>query len=173
MILLTTHQHITSYPVVADSIKYYEENPYGAKSIALVNEAYQRFFVPVEPYFRTPYSYVAPYLAKADQYGDEGLKRVDAQFPVVKEETAQLKEKAQGMAGMPIQLGQQSKDYLFKVYQQELQKSGDGPLAILKAIITTELKVTADVVAMVAEVLSQKKQEAKKTAEKAEKEISN
>lgn len=77
------------------------------------------------------------------------------------------------MAGVPIQLGQQSKDYLFKVYQQELQKSGDGPLAILKAIITTELKVTADVVAMVAEVLSQKKQEAKKTAEKAEKEITN
>lgn len=79
--------HITSYPVVSDSIETYKSNPYGKKSIEVADNVYSRFGKPVEPYLETPYSYAKPYLQKADQLADSGLATVESHFPIVKEDT--------------------------------------------------------------------------------------
>jgi hypothetical protein len=157
-----TLQHLTSYPVVSDSISTYKNNPYGAKSISLASDAYSRFFVPFQPYLQTPYSFVAPYLAKADSLGDQGLTHVDQRFPIVKEETSSLKDRMQGAVFFPVKLATDGKQYIFKTYDDEYKKTGGKGLGTtVKAVISTELKVTADVFQWVADFLSQRKQDAK------------
>jgi len=158
--------HLTSYPVVSDSISTYRSNPYGAKSLSVAEECYQRFFVPVEPYLKGPYSYIAPYLAKADSLGDQGLSTIDSKVPIIKEETATLKEKAQGIAFLPFRLGAQGKEYVFKTYEDERKKTGEdkGIVPATKALISTEIKVAADALQWLANFLSQKKEEGKKMA---------
>jgi len=158
--------HLTSYPVVSDGITTYKSNPYGAKSVSLALDAYQRFFVPVEPYLKGPYSYIAPYLAKADSLGDQGLTKLDSSVPVVKEETAVLKEKVQGVAFFPFKLGAQGKDYVFKTFEEEKKKGGEekGLVPLAKALWSTEVKVAADTFQFLADFLSAKKEEGKKFA---------
>ncbi|QDS71683.1 hypothetical protein FKW77_008110 [Venturia effusa] len=160
--------HLTSYPVVSDGITTYKSNPYGAKSISMTLDAYKRFFVPVEPYLKGPYSYIAPYLAKADTLGDKGLSELDSRVPIVKEETASLKEKATGVAFLPLQLGAQGKDYLFKTFEDEKKKTGEGLVPFAKAVLGTEVKVAADTFQWLADFLSAKKEEAKKGWERAQ-----
>lgn len=155
--------HLTSYPVVSDGITTYKSNPYGAKSISLTLDAYKRFFVPVEPYLKGPYSYIAPYLAKADSLGDQGLSKLDSSVPIVKEETATLKDKVTGVALFPFKLGAQGKDYVFKTFEEQKKKSGNSA----KAFWSTEVKITADTFQWIADFLSTKKEEAKGKYEKA------
>lgn len=161
-------QHLTSYPVVSDGITTYKSNPYGAKSISLTLDAYKRFFIPVEPYLKGPYSYIAPYLAKADSLGDKGLSEFDSRVPIVKEETASLKEKVTGVAFFPFQLGAQGKDYVFKTFEDEKKKTGEGIVPLAKALWGTEVKVAADTFQWIADFLSAKKEEAKKGYERAQ-----
>jgi len=158
--------HLTSYPVVSDSITTYKSNTYGAKSLSLAGDAYQRFFVPISPYLKTPYSYIAPYLAKADSLGDQGLSTLDSKVPIVKEETATLKEKVQGVAFFPFTLGLQGKDYVFKTFEEEKKKNGEdkGIYPIAKALWSTEVKVAADTFQWIADFLTAKKEEGKKFA---------
>lgn len=161
--------HLTSYPVVSDGITTYKSNVYGAKSISLTLDAYNRFFVPVEPYLKGPYSYIAPYLAKADSLGDQGLSKLDSSVPIVKEETATLKEKVTGVAFFPFKLGAQGKEYVFKTFEEEKKKTGEnkGVVPLAKALWSTEVKVAADTFQWIADFLSAKKEEAKKGYEKA------
>jgi hypothetical protein len=164
--------HLTSYPVVSDSIGFYKGNPYGAKSISLASDVYERFFAPVQPYFKTPYSYVAPYLEKADSLGDAGLGKIDTTFPVVKEDTATLKTKVTDVAFFPLALGAQGKDYVFSTYSEQRKGSGvekggiiSKALAEAKAVIYTEYKIGSDAFYVLASFLSQKKEEGKKFAD--------
>jgi len=98
-----------------------------------------KLYKPISPYLAGPYSYVAPYVAKADSLGDKGLSNIDAKFPVVKE------EKAQGVAGYPVAVVTENKDKLFKVYGEEVskyQKQGYNPvLTHARALIDTDLRV--------------------------------
>jgi hypothetical protein len=91
---------------------------------------------------------------------------VDNRFPIVKEDTSALKEKVQGIVLFPLRVANDGKEYIFKTYDDEYKKTGGKGLGTtVKAVISTELKVTADVFSWVAEFLGQKKQEAKKTAD--------
>jgi len=158
--------HLTSYPLVSDSLSAYLENPYGAKSVNLFNEAYKKLFTPVEPYLKTPYSYVAPYVQKADSLGDKGLSEVDTRFPIVKEETSSLKEKVKGLPFVPYNTIISTKDYVFKTFDEESKKNeGKGLVPFAKSVIGTELKIAADTLGFIATFLGQKKDEGKKFAD--------
>jgi hypothetical protein len=89
--------------------------------------------------------------------------------PIVKEETATLREKVSGVAFFPFKLGAQGKDYVFKTFEEEKKKSGDdkGVVPLARALWGTEVKVAADTFQWLAEFLSTKKEEAKKGYEKA------
>ncbi|KIW05666.1 uncharacterized protein PV09_03530 [Verruconis gallopava] len=158
--------HLTSYPLVSDSLSLYLENPYGAKSVNLFNEAYKKFLTPVEPYLKTPYSYIAPYLEKADSLGDKGLSEVDSRFPIVKEETSSLKERIKNLPYVPYSTLVSTKDYLFKTFDEQSKKNeGKGVVPLAKTIIGTELKIAADTLSYVSTFLTQKKEEGKKFAD--------
>jgi hypothetical protein len=126
--------HLQTYPVVHDSVEFYKSNPYGAKSLAIFNDTYQRVLAPFHPYLKTPLSYVAPYLHKADELGDSSLSKVESRFPIVKEDTSKLRD----MAFTPY-------TYLSSTYQDEYSKThGQGIVKTGKAFISTELKVAHD-----------------------------
>lgn len=93
--------HFTSLPAVNDGIGAFKSNPYGKKSIELVDGAYSRFGKPVEPYLQTPYSYAKPYVQKADELADSGLSWGENKFPIVKEETGTIVDTAKGYVLWP------------------------------------------------------------------------
>ena len=93
--------HLTSYPVVNDSIESFKSNQYGRKSIEIVDGVYTRFGKPVQPYLETPYGYAKPYVQKADELADSGLDRVDSHFPIVKKDTNTVVDTAKSYIWWP------------------------------------------------------------------------
>ena len=64
-----------------------------------------------------------------------------------------------------MKVANDGKVYLFQTYDDEYKKTGGKGLGTtVKAVISTELKVTADAFQWVTDLLSQKKQEAKTVA---------
>lgn len=97
-----TLSHITSYPVVASGIDTFKANPYGKKSIDVVNGTYARFGKPVEGYLETPYQYAKPYVNKADELGEKALETVDGHFPIVKEKPETIYESIKNLILFPV-----------------------------------------------------------------------
>ncbi|KAF2455286.1 hypothetical protein BDY21DRAFT_365502 [Lineolata rhizophorae] len=154
--------HLTSYPVVSDSMTKYKTNPYGKKSLDLAHDVYAKFGAPLLPYLAGPYSYLAPYVAKADTLADSGLSKVDSRFPIVKEDTETLKGTAVGYARLPFRVAGQGRDYVFATYDSEYKKvGGEGVVKMAKAIVSTELKITADAWSAMLDFLGPKKEAAK------------
>jgi len=163
--------HLTSIPLISDSISIYQQHPYGAKSVSLFKSAYSTAYTnvyqPVSPYLATPYSYVAPYLAKADSMGDSGLSSIETRFPIVKADTATIQEKVQTAAGTPFKLASDGKAYVFKTYDDEYSKSeGIAPVKTVKAAIGTNLKLIAVGLGIVGDYLTKAKKQTKEVAEK-------
>lgn len=118
------------------------------------------------PYLRGPYSYVAPYVAKADELGDNGLTTVETHFPIVKEDTSTIKGTVLGVAFYPVKVVNDGKEYVFKTYEDENNKTeGKGLPKIFKSVVSTELKIAADVLHAVAEWLGPRKEKAQKIAQ--------
>lgn len=155
--------HLTSYPVVSDGISTYKQNPYGAKSISIAEQGYNRFnstvYQRLSPYLQTPYSYLAPYIQKADNLGDSGLISLESHFPFVKEDTAVLREKVQGYAGYPFNFANEKKDTLFKIYGEECnkyEKQGYNRVLVhTRALIDTDLRLSLAVLGYVEQWLIQ------------------
>jgi len=142
--------------VVSDGIKTYSSHPYGQKSITLTNDLYSKFVRPWTPYFATPYSIVAPYLAKADSLGEKGLSELDKRMPMIRSETSELKSKGKEYASWPY-------NYLLSTWEDEYKKtSGEGYVKKVKAVVSTELKVTLDAYHFLLAFLIAKKEEGKK-----------
>lgn len=114
--------HVTSYPVVSDSIDTFKSHPVGKKSLELADGAYQKFGKPVEPYLETPYSYAKPYFNKADELADSGLGRVETHFPIMKEDTHTIVDTGKSYVFWPFKLADDGKNYVFKTYSGESRK---------------------------------------------------
>ncbi|KAJ5085351.1 hypothetical protein N7532_010122 [Penicillium argentinense] len=154
--------HLTSYPVVSDSIALFKGNPYGAKSIEYADQGYTRLAKPVLPYFSMPYSYVAPYLAHADSLGDKGLSQIDSRFPIVREDTQKIRGTIYNTAGYPVRFAGDVKHHVFDIYGSEYKKcGGDGIFASGKAVITTSLVLSQESLAWVSTWLQTAKEDAK------------
>ncbi|KAI9708484.1 MAG: hypothetical protein M1820_003945 [Bogoriella megaspora] len=159
--------HLTSYPVANDLITTYKNNSLGKKSLDLANGAYDNFAKPVLPYLQGPWTFIAPYVAKADSIADSGLGKVDSHFPIVKEDTEKIKGTVLDYAYFPFHLAGQTKDYVFYTYNDEHKKTKgpDGLSKTAQAVISTELKLMLDVINKVKEFLGPKKEAAEKKAE--------
>jgi len=155
--------HVTSYPMISDTILAFKSNPYGQKSISLADQGYARLFKPVQGYLAGPYSIVSPYVSKADSLADNGLSKVDNHFPIIKEPTEKVKGTVQDIAFYPLKVAGNSKEYVFKVYGDEHKRQGAGVVGTAKALVTTGLVVTADSLGWLSSFLGQKKEQAKKT----------
>ncbi|KAK5064775.1 hypothetical protein LTR84_000609 [Exophiala bonariae] len=158
--------HITSYPVVSDSIKLVQENPYGAKSIDLTNAGYSKFVKPTLPYFQTPASYAKPYVVKADELGDLFLSKFDEKVPIVKSETKEIKGTIFGYVHWPLEKAGETKDWALNTYSSEYKKiGGEGYVTGGKAVVTTSLILTSDALKWVSSFLQAKKEEAKEVVQ--------
>ncbi len=157
-------QHLHSYPVVHDSVSTIKNNPYGAKGIDLTNATYAKFVRPTLPYFKGPYSYVAPYVSKADELGDKSLSKIEEKVPIVKSETKEIQQTAKDVALWPLNTLGRGKDYVMTTYSDEYKKcGGDGLVAGSKAAITSSLVMSADILSWVSSLLKAKKDEARDT----------
>lgn len=159
-------QHLTSYPLVSDSITVVKENPYGAKSIDFTNAGYTKFVKPTLPYFQTPAAYAKPYVAKADELGDKFLSKFDEKVPIVKSETKELKGTLFSYAHWPLEKAGETKDWALSTYSEEYKKiGGESYVTSGKAVITTSLVLTSDVLKYVSSFLQSKKEEAKEVVQ--------
>jgi len=156
--------HLQSYPVIADTLNVAKSHPYGAKSLSLLNQTYASLIRPITPYMSTPYSYLSPYLSRADELGDNGLSKVDSKFPVVKEGTEMLRERFQAYAYAPLLVAGHVKEYALGTWEDEYQKTRgeDGVVKKVKALISTELKMGLDGYKFVSEYWKRGKEVASK-----------
>ncbi|KUL92045.1 hypothetical protein ZTR_01137 [Talaromyces verruculosus] len=154
--------HLTSYPVVSDSITTFKNNKYGATSLKYADQGYERLAKPILPYLSTPYAYVAPYVAKVDSLGDQGLAKVDERFPIVKEETEKIKNTIVDTAFFPLRLAGDARKHVFDTYGSEYKKcGGDGYVASGKAVITTGLVISQESLGWLSNYLADKKERTK------------
>lgn len=165
---------LTSYPAVSDAVDTVKGNAVGQKGLELTDAAYQRFGKPVLPYLQTPYSYAAPYLAKADSLADSGLGTVENHFPIVKEDTNTIVDQVKGTTlYYPFKLTGQTKDYLLNTWSDEYKKTsehgdrGPGLTTSVLALISTELRFASDAYQTVVNYLGPKKEEAQNNAQDA------
>ncbi|PLN81345.1 MAGE-domain-containing protein [Aspergillus taichungensis] len=150
--------HLTSYPIISDTIAVVRTNKYGAKSLTYVDEGYSRFAKPVLPYLSVPYSYVAPYLSRADALGEQGLVKIDGRFPILKEDT----EKIRGTVFYPVHYVSDVRSHITDTYNAEYNKcGGDGLGARGKAVITTGLLLTSGTLDYVSHWLRERTVQAK------------
>lgn len=158
--------HLTSYPVVSDSISAFKTNPYGAKSLDLTTASLHRL-EPLLPYLARPYQYVSPYVQKADSLGDATLSSIDARFPAVKKPAGELYNDGREIVLFPLRKGNEGKEYVLGVFGVEKKKAGqDGLVSYGKALIGTGLVVSGDAYKWVSEYLAGAKKEAVAATEK-------
>lgn len=152
--------HLNSYPVVHDGVETFKTHPYGSHALALANKTYESVIAPLHPYLRTPYSYLSPYLARADQLGDSGLSTLDSHLPIVKEDTHKLKE----YAFWPL-------SYLHDTWQDEYSKTqhNNGLLKMGVAAFSFELRMLSDACDLVLLYLNKGKEHAKKKVDDVQK----
>ncbi|OAX80131.1 hypothetical protein ACJ72_05543 [Emergomyces africanus] len=138
--------HLSTLPVVSDSLSYLKNNPYGQKSLQLADQGYSNYAKPVLPFLSKPYTYVAPYVAKADSLSNEGLKRVEDRFPIVKKDTETIKGTLKGYIQLPFRFVEEGKNHVLQVYSAEYKScsGGDGYVNAGKAVITTGLTITSE-----------------------------
>ena len=127
--------HLKTFPVISDSLSAVQQHPLGQRSISITSTAYDKFIRPFTPYFIKVNEYASPYVSKADEIADQGLGKVEATFPILKEPTENVKSKvteqlqspkkiAGNLYGTGLSLANEKKDYVFKVYQ--LAKDGSN-----------------------------------------------
>lgn len=160
--------HLKAFPLVSDSVHAVQQHPLGQRSISITSTAYDKFLRPFTPYFIKVNEYASPYVSKADEIADQGLGKVEATFPILKEPTENVKSKvteqlrgpgkiAGNLYGTGLSLANEKKDYVIQVYHDELAKDGsDGYLPAAKAGITTSFVVAADGIQWVVDTLSKK-----------------
>jgi len=127
--------HLQSYPVVHDTVETLKSTQIGAQTLNLASNTYRSVIAPFHPYLQRPYSVAHPYLTRADELGDNGLSKLEAYVPAVKEDTSVLK----GYAFAPYNYvaGTWQEQYQRTSHQNGLDKTG-------LAVVGTELKMFQD-----------------------------
>ncbi|KAF1945844.1 hypothetical protein EJ02DRAFT_451264 [Clathrospora elynae] len=145
--------HLHSYPLVHDGVETFKSHPYGSQALNLATNTYNNLVAPLHPYLATPYSYLSPYLARADQLGDSGLSKLETHLPIVKEDTQKVKE----YAFAPY-------TYVTGTFQDEYNKThyNNGVVKAGVAVVSFELKVVSDACAVFLGYLSKGKEQTKK-----------
>ncbi len=111
----------------------------------------------------TPYQYIQPYAVHLDSLAEGGLSKVEGSFPLITEDvgtiTGALKGMASDVAWMPFRRVMQAYNYVSSSYCREHERCGGrGIIAGGTAILTFQLAVAGDTLAMLSTVLTRNKQ---------------
>ena len=138
----------------------------GGKVVSLANQGHESFIAPALPYVSGPYEYVQPYAVRLDVLAEGGLTRVEESFPILTEDVGKITDAMKGMASnlvfLPFRKVLQVYNYVSSTYYKEHARcGGKGMVAGGVAIMTTELTVTGDGLAMLSSILTRNKQSSK------------
>lgn len=139
-----------------DGLETFKTHPYGERALNLANTTYKTLVEPLHPYLSTPYSYVKPYLARADQLGDNGLSTLEHHLPIVKQDTQTLKEYAYS----PVH-------YVQDAWHDEYTKTqyNNGVIKMGVAAVSFELRMVSDACDVLLAYLNKGKEHTKKKME--------
>lgn len=130
-----TLRHLLTFPAVQDSVRYFQATPVGKMSIQLSSAAYQKVGAPLLSLFDKPYSYVVPYVERADEYGDQTLSKVEEKYPIVKKSSPELIDKAKQAVMAPVK-------HVEDIYGAMYEQTPAGPTVAVRAAIKTAAVVT-------------------------------
>ncbi|KAF6843989.1 perilipin mpl1-like protein [Colletotrichum musicola] len=157
-----TAQHLLDIPVVHDGVVAFRNNPMGKRYLAISDSLYKNLAGPLVPYLAKPWSWVRPYAERVDALGDQALTKVEERVPVIKKPTDELYAGAKGIIYLPLQTGIEAKDHVLKTYAQEKKKvGGENIVTYGKAIVSTTLITSSEIIIWVGDVIHYKKEEAK------------
>lgn len=155
-------EHLLNYPLISDSVSTIQSYPIAQKTVDLTTSTYNRLESTFKPYLSTPYSYISPYVSKADSLGDSTLSNIDERFPIVKKPTDEVVASARSVVFLPVRKGQEGRDHVLSVYQDQRKGfEGEGVVIFVRASASTALTVTAETLAWVRTVLAGKAKEVK------------
>lgn len=143
-------------------IDTFKSNPLGGKLVSIANQDHDSIVAPALPYASGPYEYVQPYAIRLDSLAEGGLCKVEESFPIITENVGKITGAMRGMASdlvfMPFRKVLQAYNYVSSTYYKEQNRcGGKGVVAGGMAIVTTQLTVTADGLAMFSSILSRNK----------------
>ncbi len=110
----------------------------------------------------TPFQYIQPYAVHLDSLAEGGLSKVEGSFPLITEDvgtiTGALKGMASDVAWMPFRRAMRAYDYVSSSYCREHKRCGGrGIIAGGTAIMTFQLAVAGDALAMLSSLLTRNK----------------
>merc|ERR1712000_696100 len=107
-----------------------------------------------------------PYGAKSIDITNAGYTKFVERVPIVKSETKEIQDTFVTYLHWPFETANNTKDWAFKTYNDEYKKcGGEGVVAGGKAVVTTGLVMTSDVLKWISSFLQQKKEGAKEVAQ--------
>ncbi|KAK0674400.1 hypothetical protein QBC41DRAFT_11 [Cercophora samala] len=160
-----TIRHLLTYPCVQDGVRTVKSTSVGSKVVDISNSTYQALYQNVFPYLAGPYGYVAPYVERVDSVGDKTLEVIEEKFPVVKKQPAEIVAGTKQIVFSPFRLTKSMKEYVFSIYQSEVQKCGDTWTAYPKAVVVTGLNLTIETVTTARDYITNAKEQVKKAAQ--------
>ena len=154
---------MTSLPAVSTGIDTFKSNPLGGRLVSLANQGYEFIVAPAIPYTSGPYEYVQPYAVRLDSLAEGRLSKAEESFPIITEDvgkiTATMKDMASNLAFLPFVKLLQLYNYVSSTYYKEHSRcGGKGIVAGGMAIVTTQMTVTGDGLALVSSTLTRNKQ---------------
>ncbi|KAL8828000.1 MAG: hypothetical protein Q9191_002850 [Dirinaria sp. TL-2023a] len=155
--------HLTSLPAISTGIDTFKSNPLGGRLVSLANQGYESIVAPAVPYASGPYEYVQPYAIRLDSLAEGGLNKAEGSFPIITEDvgkiTSTMKDTASNLAFLPFAKVLQLYNYVSSTYFKEHDRcGGKGIVAGSMAIVTTQMSVTGDGLALVSSTLTRNKQ---------------
>jgi len=158
--------HLSSYPVVSSAVSALQSYPLAQTAQSYIPTA-QSYLAPFQPIIQKATSISQPLVSKADDLADSGLGKVDEKWPIVKETPEVIRAKVEESLRVDegkkialglLELGQKEKEYVFKVYEEELKKNGEsGYIPMAKASISTSVALSTDIISWIASYLANKK----------------
>ncbi|KAK4574143.1 hypothetical protein LTR86_001904 [Recurvomyces mirabilis] len=139
-----TIDHVTSYPIVSDSIDAVRANPYGKKALEIGDSAVQNVLNTAGPILRKPYSVAEPYVKKADELAVSGLQQVDERIPLLKEDTQTVIDTGKSYAFFPYA-------YANDVYSDEYRKvsrnrnGSENLVTLITAVISSCFRIMFEI----------------------------
>ncbi|KAF8458531.1 hypothetical protein BDZ91DRAFT_743096 [Kalaharituber pfeilii] len=130
-------RHLKTFPIVSDSL-------------------HARVLKPIGPFFIKVNDYASPYVSKADELADQGLGKVEAKFPILKEPTENVKSKVSEQLQNPrkfaedlyesgLEFTNKQKEHILNVYKQKLaDEESKGLLPVAKASLSTSFTLAVE-----------------------------
>jgi hypothetical protein len=158
--------HITSYPVVSDTLTYAQSFALAQQTISY-SQSCLGLLKPLSPLLTKANHITAPVVTKVDDFADSKLGQVDEKFPFVKKPTEEIAEFLAAQKDFATGLAQKEREYVLSVFAEELEKTAGenktGYIPTAKAGVNTGIVISQELLAWITELVQKKRAEKTET----------